>query len=154
MSGYVPLHIEYLEGVVADSGASPSRRELAQQISMFGSPPPCYVLPRPPTYPELIAAVMMAEAHLKAGEFGMHLGEHLATVLYWAREPEARAMRIADVGDRVAEIAEAMVQAGRATAQRLGCAGDAATALHKLESMPCPTCGRPFHPEPDNLPEE
>ena len=47
-------------------------------------------------------------------------------------------------GPTGAEIAEAMLQAGRAAAQRLGYASDVDAALHKLESMPCPCCGRAF----------
>lgn len=108
---------------------------------------PYFSLPRPATRPELIAAAMMAEAHLKAPVLGVDLGERLVAVLYWMREPEMRALRLAHGGPgdrRAIEIAEAMVQVGRAAAQRLGHAGDMNAALHKLEMSPCPVWVRPF----------
>ena len=114
---------------------------------MFGAPSPRFDLPRPATDPELIAAVMMVEAHLKSADLGVSLGERLVDVLYWAREPEGTSMRLArgGPGDPWApKIAEAMLLAGRAAAQRQGCANAVGDALHKLESMPCPTCGRTF----------
>ena len=58
-----------------------------------------------------------------------------------------RSLRLAQGGPGdpwAPEIAEAMLQAGRAAALRLGHAGDVSAALHKLESMPCPICGRAF----------
>ena len=117
---------------------------------MSGSigPAPHYDLPCPATGPELIAAAMMAEGHMRSSEIGVDLGEHLTNALYWMREPEHRLrLRLAEggPGDPFApQIAEAMLQAGRAAAQRLGCANDINMALHKLEAMPCPTCGRAF----------
>jgi hypothetical protein len=116
-------------------------------VEYHGSP--YFALPTPATGPELIAAVMMAEAHLKAADLGVNLGERLVDVLYWAREPEMRSLRFAHPGehpgDRWAiEIAEAMIQAGRTAAARLGHASDADAALHKLEFMPCSVCGRAF----------
>ena len=80
----------------------------------------------------------MAEGHLKAADLKVDLGEHLTAVLYWVREPEMRALRLAQGGSGRsvgAVIAEAMFQAGRAAAQRLGHAGDVDPALHKLESI-------------------
>jgi hypothetical protein len=174
MSDCVPPHIEYLEGVLANSDASPERRGLAQEILaseeqlrrlgycsparerglaqleqhyvLLGPSVPRYVLPSLATNPEYVAAVMMIEAHLAAADLGLDLGEHLTAILYFAREPEARAMGIADRGDRAAGIAEAMLEAGRYTAQHLlgGDIGDVDDALGKLESAPCPCCGRPF----------
>jgi hypothetical protein len=150
MNDYAPPHIEYLESVTGDPEASPSRQELAQEMLMFGAPSPRFDLPRPATNPELIAAVMMVEAHLKAADLGVNLGERLVAVLYWAKEPEMRSLRLAQggPGDPLApKIAEAMLQAGRTAAQRLlGCAGDVDVALHKIESIPCPCCGRAFGP--------
>ena len=111
---------------------------------------PFYKLPSPPTNPELIAAVMISEAHLKASELGVDLGERLVDCLYWCDEPEMRALRFADggPGDSASRaIAEAMVRAGRAAAQRLGYAGGFRAGLRKLEMSPCPTCARPFQPE-------
>jgi len=124
MSGYTSSHVEYLQ-----------------------TPEPRYALPIPATNPELIAAVMMAEGHLKAADLKVDLGERLTAVLYWMREPEMRSLRLAQGGSGdpwAPVIAEAMLQAGRAAAQRLGHAGDVDPALHKLESMPCPICGRAF----------
>ena len=147
MSEYAPPHVEYLESVIANSDASPSRQELARRILMLGAPSPCFVLPRPPTPPETIAAVMMAEGHLKAADLKVDLGERLTAVLSWMREPEMRSLRLAQGGSGdpwAPVIAEAMLQAGRAAAQRLGHAGDVGPALHKLELMPCPVCGRAF----------
>jgi hypothetical protein len=68
MSEYAPPHVEYLESVIADCDAPLSRQDLARQILMLGAPPPCFVLPCPATRRELIAAVMMTEARLKAAE--------------------------------------------------------------------------------------
>jgi hypothetical protein len=147
MSDYAPPHIEYLESIAGDHDVAPRRQELARRILVYGAPTPRYDLPRPATYPELIAAVMMAEGHLKAAELGADLGERLVGVLDWMREPEIRALRLAQGGPGdpwAPEIAEAMLQAGRAAAQRLSHAGDADAALHKLEMSPCPVCGRPF----------
>lgn len=91
---------------------------------------------------------MMAEGHMKAAEIGIDLGEHLTNALYWMREPEDRLrLRLAEggPGDPFApQIAEAMLEAGRAAAQRLGHAGDVGDAVHKLGAMPCPVCGRAF----------
>jgi hypothetical protein len=119
---------------------------------------PYFTLPIPATRPELIAAQMITEGRRKAADFGLHFGELLTTVLYFAREPEARARRIADAGDRVAEIAEVMVQAGRAAAQTIPehlphseHADDMSRALHKLEISPCPVCGRAFGQDLNDL---
>jgi hypothetical protein len=131
----------------ATPGFTLSRGELARSILMFGSPPPRYDLPCPATHPELLAAVMMAEGHLRAADLGVSLGESLVAALYWAREPEGRSLRLAQggPGDPCGpEIAEAMLRAGRAVAARLGRASDVSAALHKIESLLCPTCGRPF----------
>ena len=147
MGDYAPPHLEYLEGVANDPEAAPGRRELAGQMLMFGSSSPRYDLPRPATGPELVAAVMMVEAHLAAADLGINLGEHLIDVLYFAGEPEHRAQCIAYGGSgdlHVSQIAEAMLEAGRYAAQRLGDASVADAALRKLEAMPCPTCGRAF----------
>ncbi len=150
MNDYAPPHmphIEYLESIVGDPEASPGRARLARQILAFGAPSPRFDLPCPPTNLELVAAVMMVEAHLKAADLGVDLGERLVAVLYWAGEPEMRALRLAQGGPGdpwAPEIAEAMFKAGRAAAQRLGCASDVSAALHKIESMPCPVCGRAF----------
>jgi hypothetical protein len=147
MSDYAPPHVEYLENIASDPEAPPPRQELARGLLMFGAPSPRFDLPSPATNPELIAAVMMIEGHLKAAELGLGLGERLVNVLYWAREPEGRSLRLAQGGPGdpwAPQIAEAMLQAGRAAAQRLGRAGDAGAALHKLEVMPCPVCGRAF----------
>jgi hypothetical protein len=117
---------------------------------MLGAPAPRYDLPRPATNPELIAAVMMVEGHLKAAELGVSLGERLTDALYWAREPEGRSLRLAQGGPGdvwAMQIAEAMLRAGRVAAQRLGCAGAVDAALHKIESMLCPCCGRAFGPQ-------
>ena len=123
-----------------------ARRELAAHVWL-----PHYELPRPATRPERIAAEMMTGAHLKAAELGLNLGEILTAVLYFAGEPEVRVMRIADAGDLIAEIAEAMVEAGRVAAQTIpehmphsDHANDMRVARHKLEIMPCPCCWRPF----------
>ena len=116
-------------------------------VEHLQTPEPRYILPTPATYPELIAAVMMAEGHLKAADLKVDLGERLTAALYWMREPEMRSLRLAQGGSGdpwAPVIAEAMLQAGRAAAQRLGHAGDVDPALHKLESMPCPVCGRAF----------
>ena len=92
-------HIEYLESVVNDRNTSLTRGSLAQQMlesrdpvdqslgcgspsrdptlsrleEIYGfpdAPAPRYVLPRPSTGPELVAAVMMVEGHLKAADLG------------------------------------------------------------------------------------
>ena len=150
MNDYAPPHaphVEYLESIVSDPDAPPSRQEAARGMLMFGAPSPRFDLPRPATNPELIAAVMMVEGHLKAADLGVSLGERLVDTLYWMREPEGRLMRLAQggPGDPASpKIAEAMLQAGRAAAQRLGCASDVSAALHKIELMLCPVCGRAF----------
>lgn len=108
---------------------------------------PFYELPSPPTTPEVIAAAMISEAHLKASELSVDLGERLGDCLYWCDEPEKRALRLAKGGPGdppSREIAEAMVQAGQAAGRRLGYAGGYEAGLRKLETVPCPTCARPF----------
>jgi hypothetical protein len=99
-----------------------------------------------------VAAMMMVESHLKAADLGVNLGTHLTNALSWLRESESRLRQwLAEggPGDPFApKIAEAMLEAGRAAAQRLGCPGVAVdAALHKIESMPCPCCGREFRGE-------
>jgi hypothetical protein len=147
MSGYTSPHVEHLVNAANDPDAPLTRQRTALWILSKGGPAPRYDLPAPPTYAELIAAVMMAEGHLKAADLKVDLGERLTAVLYWMREPEMRSLRLAQGGSGdpwAPVIAEAMLQAGRAAAQRLGHAGDVDPALHKLESMPCPICGRAF----------
>ena len=111
-----------------------------------------YRLPTPATNSELIAAAMISAARLKASELGADLGERLVDCLYWCDEPEMRALRLTEGGPGDPPswaIAEAMVQAGRAAAQRLGYTGGFRAGLRKLEESPCPVCGRPFEPERD-----
>jgi hypothetical protein len=111
-------HIEYLESVVNDRNTSLTGGPLAQQMleseirltshgcgspsrdptlsrleESYGfpdAPAPRYVLPRPSTGAELVAAVMMVEGHLKAADLGVNLGTHLTDALFWLREPESR----------------------------------------------------------------
>ena len=118
---------------------------------LIASPEPHCDLPRPATYPELIAAAMMVAGHRKAGDLGVSLGIHLANALHWMREPGDRLrLRLVEggPGDNWApRIASAMLTAGRAAAEELGREGDVDAARRKLESMACPCCDRSFGDE-------
>ena len=118
---------------------------------LVASQEPRFELPHPATHPELIAAAMMTEGHLRAADLGIGLGMHLANALYWMREPEDRLRRrLAEggPGDSFApKIAEAMLQAGQTAAEGLGRIDDLEPALDKIEAMPCPCCGREFRGE-------
>jgi hypothetical protein len=109
-----------------------------------------YVLPRPSTGPELIAAEMMAEGQRKAADLKVDLGAHLINALAWLREPGRLRRRLVEggPGDPFApKIAEAMLRAGRTAAEKLGRIDNLRAALDKIEAMPCPCCGREFRGE-------
>ena len=112
---------------------------------------PFYKLPNPPTKPELIAAAMISEAHLKVSVSpGVDLGGRLIDCLYWCDEPEMRAMRLAEGGPGDPPSWGDRRSHG---ASRKG-GGSAARPCRRLQGRitqarsrpPCPTCARPFEP--------
>jgi hypothetical protein len=129
----------------------PTLSRLEESYGFPDAPAPRYVLPRASTGPELVAAVMMVEGHLKAADLGVNLGTHLTDALFWLREPESRLRQRlvgGGPGDPFApKIAEAMLQGGRTAAEALGHIGDLGAALGKIEATPCPCCGREFRGE-------
>ena len=124
--GLAELMLMFEVGLASFGGCFPSRdpavSQLEKRYDFLNPPGPRYALPRPATDRESIASVMMIEAHLIAADFGVNLGDYLVDALYFAKEPEDRTQCIADGGPgrpRGAEIAEAMLQAGRIASERL-----------------------------------
>jgi hypothetical protein len=110
---------EYLTNFLDDPEASPSRKEMARRILDHRGPPTHYRRPVPATYSEIVADVMLVEGKLKAAELGLAFADHARGVVGWLWETLTfKEPWLAHPVPVEATIAEAMLAAGRATAQR------------------------------------